>query len=36
MGEELVVTDEKGGWALCTNRSGQSGWLPLANLDRKR
>jgi hypothetical protein len=34
VGEELVVTKEKGGWALCTNGSGQSGWLPLANLDR--
>ncbi len=35
VGQELVVTREKRGWALCTNESGQSGWLPLANLDRK-
>jgi hypothetical protein len=32
VGEELVVTKEKGGWAWCTNENCQSGWLPLANL----
>jgi len=36
VGEELVVTKEKGGWALCINESGQRGWLPLANLGRER
>jgi len=32
VGEELVMSKEKSGWAWCTNRNGESGWLPLANL----
>ena len=32
VGEELVMNKEKSGWAWCTNRKGQSGWLPLANV----
>jgi uncharacterized protein YgiM (DUF1202 family) len=31
-GEELIMINKKGGWALCTNGRGQSGWLPVANL----
>jgi len=34
-GEELIMTKEKDGWAWCFNRSGQSGWLPVANLERE-
>ena len=31
-GDELIMSREKSGWAWCTN--GQSGWLPVANLER--
>ena len=34
-GEKLIITEEKGGWAWCINGSGQSGWLPVANLERE-
>jgi uncharacterized protein YgiM (DUF1202 family) len=35
VGEELIMTKEKSGWAWCTNGNGQSGWLPVANLERQ-
>jgi len=31
--EELTVNAEKYGWFLCTNGDGQSGWLPVANVN---
>lgn len=31
-GEELVVGYEESGWIWCTNRLGQSGWIPLDNV----
>jgi uncharacterized protein YgiM (DUF1202 family) len=34
-GEELIITKEKGGWAWCINGCGQSGWVPVANLERE-
>lgn len=33
-GEELTMIEEKNGWAWCTNSKGQSGWLPVANLEK--
>jgi hypothetical protein len=31
-GEELVGDREESGWIWCTNRAGQSGWVPAQNL----
>ena len=36
MGEELVMSKEKSGWAWCTNGNGESGWLTLANLEMEK
>ena len=36
MGEELVMSKQKSGWAWCTNGNGESGWLPLANLEMEK
>jgi hypothetical protein len=35
VGEELVVEQEVADWFWCTNCSGQSGWVPKENLDRR-
>lgn len=32
-GEELLVDRQESGWMWCTNRRGQSGWVPGKNLD---
>jgi hypothetical protein len=32
-GEELFVNRQESGWMWCTNRQGQSGWVPVKNLD---
>jgi hypothetical protein len=32
-GEELTVKDEAGGWLWCTNARGQSGWIPVDNIE---
>ncbi len=32
-GEELVAGEEAGGWLWCTNRLGQSGWVPADHLE---
>jgi uncharacterized protein YgiM (DUF1202 family) len=32
-GEELTVQGEAGGWLWCTNERGQSGWIPVDNLE---
>jgi hypothetical protein len=31
--EELVAHYEESGWIWCTNRWGQSGWIPLDNVE---
>ncbi|HZS79613.1 MAG TPA: SH3 domain-containing protein [Ktedonobacteraceae bacterium] len=31
-GEEVTVEQEESGWAWCTNRQGQSGWVPLTHI----
>jgi uncharacterized protein YgiM (DUF1202 family) len=32
-GEELILGTEESGWFWCTNRTGQSGWVPVEHLD---
>ena len=32
VGEELTVLQQESGWFWCTNQSGQSGWVPAANV----
>ncbi len=32
VGEELVMGEEESDWVWCTNRAGQSGWVPAANV----
>jgi len=34
-GEELIAGQEESGWFWCTNREGQSGWVPIENLARR-
>lgn len=31
-GEGLVAAQEESGWLWCTNRNGESGWVPVENL----
>lgn len=31
-GEALTGLDERSGWALCVNQTGEQGWVPLASL----
>lgn len=31
-GQDLVATEEAGGWHWCTNQEGQSGWVPAEHL----
>jgi uncharacterized protein YgiM (DUF1202 family) len=33
LGELLVISKVKYGWAWCTNQNNQSGWVPLTNLE---
>jgi hypothetical protein len=33
VGEELVVGYAESGWLWCTNRAGQSGWIPADNVE---
>ncbi len=33
VGEELVLHYEESGWFWCTNRQGQSGWMPAENVE---
>jgi uncharacterized protein YgiM (DUF1202 family) len=33
VGEELFLGEEESDWIWCTNRAGQSGWVPAENLD---
>ncbi len=32
-GEELAVESVKNGWAFATNSAGETGWIPIANLE---
>jgi diadenosine tetraphosphate (Ap4A) HIT family hydrolase len=32
-GEELTVENEQSGWLWCTNRKGESGWVPAENVE---
>ncbi len=32
-GEIVQVLDVRGSWALCQNTAGESGWVPLTNLE---
>jgi uncharacterized protein YgiM (DUF1202 family) len=35
VGEELVMSQlEESGWVWCTNQQGESGWVPLDNIER--
>jgi uncharacterized protein YgiM (DUF1202 family) len=36
VGEELIMGKEESGWIWCTNRQGQSGWVPAANVEFAR
>jgi uncharacterized protein YgiM (DUF1202 family) len=33
VGEELVMGEEESDWIWCTNQKGQSGWVPITNIE---
>jgi hypothetical protein len=33
VGEDLIAGNEESGWIWCANRAGQSGWVPLQNVE---
>ena len=35
VGEELTVGREESGWIWCTNRKGQSGWVPADHVEKR-